>query len=112
MGRCTSPTATAVAWRGFRRADPSLLYTSSFDITSASRRLTESVVQGEGLTSAVIKVFEELETAPGQVVPIGKPEDGSRQKVSIDGRVETLWEPAHPSIAQVELITDESGRLE
>lgn len=74
------------------------------------RRLGEAVVDGKDLMSAVVGVFEELETAPGTVVPIGKLEDVNRKEVSIKGRVETLWEPSHPSIAQVGLIADESGR--
>ncbi|ELY83729.1 SOSS complex subunit B family protein [Natrinema pallidum] len=75
-----------------------------------SQRLAEAVVDGQDLTSAVVSVFEELQTAPGQIVPIGKLEDVSRQKVSIEGRVETLWDPSHPSIAQVGLIADDSGQ--
>jgi len=60
--------------------------------------------------SAVVGVHEELQTAPGHVIPIGKLEDVNRKEVSIKGRVDTLWEPSHPSIAQVGLIEDESGR--
>jgi ssDNA-binding replication factor A large subunit len=75
-----------------------------------SRRLAEKVVAGQGMTSAVVGVFEELQTEPGRVVPIGKLEDVNRREVSIEGRVETLWEPSHPSIAQVGLIADDSGR--
>ncbi|WP_222914055.1 DNA-binding protein [Natrinema sp. SYSU A 869] len=74
------------------------------------RRLGEAVVDGKDLTSAVVNVFEELQTAPGQVIPIGKLEEVDRNEVSIDGRVETLWDPSHPSIAQVGLIADESGQ--
>ncbi|QCS44654.1 SOSS complex subunit B family protein [Natrinema versiforme] len=75
-----------------------------------SRRLAEAVVDGQDLPSTVVSVFEELQTAPGQIVPIGTLEDVSRQKVSIEGRVETLWDPSHPSIAQVGLIADDSGQ--
>jgi ssDNA-binding replication factor A large subunit len=75
-----------------------------------SRRLAEAVVDGRDLTSAVVRVFEELETAPGQVVPIGKLDQVDRTEVSIAGRVKTLWRPSHPSIAQVGLIADESGQ--
>ncbi|TKX58570.1 replication factor A [Halorubrum sp. SS7] len=74
-----------------------------------SRRLADAVVNGRDLTSAVVGVFEELQTAPGQVVPIGKLDAVDRKEVSIDGRVKTLWDPSHPSIAQVGLIADESG---
>jgi len=75
-----------------------------------SRRLADTVVNGKDLTSAVVRVFEELQTAPGQVVPIEKLDAVDRKEVSIDGRVKTLWDPSHPSIAQVGLIADESGQ--
>ncbi|MEZ3172401.1 OB-fold nucleic acid binding domain-containing protein [Halorubrum sp. RMP-47] len=75
-----------------------------------SRRLADAVVDGRDLTSAIVRVFEELQTAPGQVVPIGKLEDVDRKEVSIEGRVKTLWNPSHPSIAQVGLIADDSGQ--
>ena len=74
------------------------------------RRLGEAVVGGKGLMSAVVEVSEELQTAPGQVVPIGKLEDIDREEVSIEGRVEVLWESDSPAIQQVGLIQDESGK--
>ncbi|ELZ28973.1 hypothetical protein C474_13764 [Halogeometricum pallidum JCM 14848] len=74
------------------------------------RRLGEAVVGGKGLMSAVVGVFEELETAPGQVVPIGKLEEVNRKEVSIEGRIEVLWESDSPAIAQVGLIADDSGK--
>ena len=74
------------------------------------RRLGEAVVGGKDLMSAVVGVFEELQTAPRTVIPIGKVEDVNRKEVSIEGQVETLWDPSHPSIAQVGLIADDSGQ--
>ncbi|MFC7233448.1 DNA-binding protein [Saliphagus sp. GCM10025308] len=74
------------------------------------RRLAEAVVGGNDLMSAVVSVFEELETAPGQVVPIGKLEEVGRKEVSIEGTVTQLWEPSSAAISQVGLIEDESGR--
>ncbi|ELY99593.1 hypothetical protein [Natrialba aegyptia] len=74
------------------------------------RRLGEAVAGGKDLMSAVVGVFEELQTAPGQVVPIGKLEDVNRKEVSIEGRVEVLWDSGSPAIAQVGLIADESGK--
>jgi len=62
------------------------------------------------LTSAVVGVFKELQTAPGQVVPIGMLEDVNRKEVSIEGTVTQLWEPSSSAISQVGLIEDESGR--
>lgn len=75
-----------------------------------SRRLAEKVVRGQGMTSAVVGVFEELQTAPGRVVPIGKLEAIARSEVSIEGRVTVLWESDSPAIQQVGLIEDDSGR--
>jgi ssDNA-binding replication factor A large subunit len=77
---------------------------------AVSRRLARKVVTGADITSAVVKVFEELQTAPGNVLPIGKLEEVDRSEVNISGRVMTLWKPSHPSIAQVGLVADESGR--
>jgi len=73
-------------------------------------QLAEAVVGGKDLTSAVVGTFEKLQTAPGQVVPIGRLEAINREEVSIRGRVVQLWEPASPAIAQVGLIEDETGR--
>ncbi|MFD1687477.1 DNA-binding protein [Halobellus litoreus] len=74
------------------------------------RRLGEAVVGGKDLMSAVVGVFEELQTASGQIVPIGKLESVNRKEVSIEGTVTQLWDPSHPSIAQVGLIADDSGQ--
>ncbi|MDR5657804.1 DNA-binding protein [Halodesulfurarchaeum sp. HSR-GB] len=75
-----------------------------------SRRLAEAVVMGRDMTSAVVGVFEELQTAPGQVIPIGKVEDVNRKEVSIEGAVTQLWDADSSAIQQVGLIEDESGR--
>ena len=74
------------------------------------RRLGEAVVKGKDLMSAVVGVFEELQTAPGQVIPIGKIEDVNRKEASIEGQVEVLWDADSPAIAQVGLIADDSGK--
>ncbi|MFC4540435.1 DNA-binding protein [Halosolutus amylolyticus] len=74
------------------------------------RRMGEAVVDGKDLMSAVVGVFEELQTAPGQVVPIGMLEGVNRKEVSIEGTVTQLWESSSSAISQVGLIEDESGR--
>ena len=74
------------------------------------RQLGAAVVGGKDMMSAVVGVFEELQTAPGQVVPIGKLEEVDRKEVSIEGRVTVLWDSDSPAIQQVGLIEDESGR--
>ena len=77
---------------------------------AVGRRLAEAVVDGTDMTSAVVRVFEELQTAPGQVISIEKLEDVNRKEVSIDGTVTQLWESDSPAIQQVGLIEDESGK--
>ncbi|GAB3022273.1 DNA-binding protein [Natronobiforma cellulositropha] len=76
-----------------------------------SRRLAERVVDGEDLMSAILEVVEELETAPGTVIPIAKVGEVPRREVSIAGTVCQLWEPSHHRIQQVGLLEDESGRI-
>lgn len=75
-----------------------------------ARMLGEAVAGGRDVTSAVVRLIDALQTAPGGVVPLGRLEDVSRKKVRVAGRVETLWEPWHPSIAHVGLIADESAQ--
>ena len=75
-----------------------------------ARMLAEAVADGRDVTSAVVGLVETLQTAPGGPVPIRRLEDISRKEVSINGRVETLWDPSHPSIAQVGLVADETGQ--
>ncbi|GAA5434829.1 hypothetical protein Hjap01_04321 [Haloarcula japonica] len=77
---------------------------------AVSRRLAEAVVDGTDITSAVVRVFEELQTAPGGTVPIDALEDVDRKEVSVEGRIEVLWDSDSPAIAQVGLIADESGK--
>ncbi|AEN07595.1 nucleic acid binding OB-fold tRNA/helicase-type (plasmid) [halophilic archaeon DL31] len=76
-----------------------------------SRRLAERAVEGASVTSAVVGVYEELRTAPGQVIPITDVEDVNRREVSIEGEVVQLWTPSHPRIAQVGLLEDETGTI-
>jgi len=75
-----------------------------------SRRLAEAVVQGQSMMSAVVNVHEELQTAPGTVIPIGELEDVTFDVVSIEGRVIQLWDADSPAIQQVGLIADDSGK--
>jgi hypothetical protein len=76
---------------------------------AVSRCLAERVAEGASLWSAAVGVFEELQTAPGQVIPIASLADVDRGEVSIRGEVKTLWENSSSKIAQVGLIEDESG---
>ncbi|MDS0222848.1 DNA-binding protein [Haloarcula sp. S1AR25-5A] len=76
-----------------------------------SRRLAERVADGRGMTDAVVDVYDELDQAAGTVIPISKVEEVNRGEVSIEGRVETLWESSSSAIQQVGLIKDDSGRI-
>lgn len=75
-----------------------------------ARRLAERVVAGADLTDATLAVFEELQQAPGTVIPIAALETVDRSEVSISGTIDQLWDPSHRKIAQVGLIADDSGR--
>jgi hypothetical protein len=76
---------------------------------AVSRRLAERVADGTELWGATVGVFEELQTAPGQVIPIASLADVDRGEVSIRGEVKVLWESSSSKIAQVGLVEDESG---
>jgi len=63
--------------------------------------LTEAVVDEMDITSAVVRVYEELQTAPRGTVPIDALEDVNRGTVTIEGCVKTLWNSDSPAIQQV-----------
>ena len=75
-----------------------------------SRRLAEEVVDGKSMMSAVVGVFEEMQRAPGRVIPIAAVSEVSRREVSITGEVTQLWKSSNDAIQQVGLIEDETGR--
>ncbi|WP_254280760.1 DNA-binding protein [Haloarcula marina] len=75
-----------------------------------SRRLAERVGRGADLVDASVEMMEAEWMSEGAVVPIDRIEDVPRGEVSISGTVEVLWEPRHPSISQVGLIADDTGR--
>ncbi|KTG25149.1 hypothetical protein [Haloferax profundi] len=74
-----------------------------------SRRLAEEVVDGKSMMSAVVGVFEQMQRAPGRVIPIAAVSEVRRREVSIRGTVTQLWESTNPAIQQVGLIEDETG---
>ncbi|MFB6362080.1 MAG: DNA-binding protein [Halobacteriales archaeon] len=82
-----------------------------FSRAAISRRLARRVVDGQELSAAVVATLQTLRTAPGQPIPIAAVGDVGREEVTIEGEVTTLWEPSHPSIQQVGLIEDDSGRI-
>ncbi|MFC6993200.1 DNA-binding protein [Haladaptatus sp. GCM10025707] len=76
-----------------------------------SKQVAERVVRGAELVSAAVAVIEKQWTRPGGIVPIAKVENVPRGEVTVEGRVERLWEPSHPAIQQVGLLEDETGRI-
>ncbi|WP_148414776.1 SOSS complex subunit B family protein [Haloferax sp. KTX1] len=76
-----------------------------------SRRLSEAVLSGKDMMSAAVSVFEELEGAPGTMVPIGKLEGVSRREVCVEGTLTTVWESESPAIQQAGVLEDESGQV-
>ncbi|GAA0291391.1 DNA-binding protein [Halarchaeum salinum] len=75
-----------------------------------SRRLAQAVRDGADIPSAVLDVKDELEAAPGQVIPIDRVGDVDRGEVSVEGTVVQLWDAPDPAVEQVGLIEDESGK--
>ena len=76
-----------------------------------SRQVAERIVDGADVAMAVVRTVEELQTAPGQVIPIGAVKQVDRYEVDIEGDVEVLWEPSHSKIQQVGLLKDETRTI-
>jgi len=76
---------------------------------AVSKRLAERVTTGSGVLSASVAVMDAERRRAGTVAPIGELEEISREMVSIEGTVRTLFDSEHPAIQQVGLIEDETG---
>jgi len=81
--------------------------------TSAAiaRQLAEKIRAGQDVTSAVLELVEELKAVPGAVVPIAEVPEVPVGEVTVQGTVQTLWEPSSSAIQQVGLIADDSGKI-
>jgi len=75
-----------------------------------AKQLAEKVQRGQDVTKAVLETLEELKAVPGAIVPIADVPDVPVGEVTVQGTVQTLWEPSSSAIQQVGLIEDESGR--
>ena len=75
-----------------------------------AKRIASRVLEGEAMFEAVMDTKEEMQHEAGTIVPIGRLESIRRGEVSVEGRVIELWEPSSPSIQQVGLLEDETGR--
>ncbi|MDS0478318.1 DNA-binding protein [Natrinema sp. 1APR25-10V2] len=76
-----------------------------------AKQLAEKVQRGRDVTKAVLETLEELKAAPGAIVPIADVPDVPVGEVTVEGTIETLWEPSSTSIQQVGLIADDSGKI-
>ena len=76
-----------------------------------AKQLAEKVQRGQDVTKAVLETLEELKAAPGAIVPIADVPDILVGEVTVEGTVQTLWEPSSTSIQQVGLIADDSGKI-
>ncbi|MFC6784918.1 DNA-binding protein [Halobaculum halobium] len=76
-----------------------------------AKQLAEKVQRGRDVTKAVLETLEELKAAPGAIVPIADVPDVPVGEVTVEGTIETLWEPSSSSIQQVGLIADDSGKI-
>ena len=74
-------------------------------------RITDRLNAGVDLQTAVLDTLDEVKTTPGAIVPIDEIGLVGRSEVDIEGRVKTLWQPSHPSIAQVGLLEDATGTV-
>ncbi|WP_459190907.1 DNA-binding protein [Halosimplex sp. J119] len=75
-----------------------------------AKQLAEKVQRGQDVTKAVLETLDEQKAVPGAIVPIADVPDVPVGEVTVEGTVQTLWEPSSSAIQQVGLIEDESGR--
>ncbi len=75
-----------------------------------AKRIASRVLEGADMFEAVMDTKEEMQHEAGTIVPIGALEEIKRGEVTVEGRVLELWEPSSPSIQQVGLLEDETGR--
>ena len=76
-----------------------------------AKQLAEKVQRGQDVTKAVLETLDEQKAAPGAIVPIADVPDVPVGEVTVEGTVQTLWEPSSTSIQQVGLIADDSGKI-
>ncbi|MFC6731783.1 OB-fold nucleic acid binding domain-containing protein [Haladaptatus sp. GCM10025893] len=84
---------------------------SSVSRAVLSKQIAERMSNGAELVGAATAVIEDQWMRPGGIVPIAKVGDMDRGEVTVEGRIERIWEPSHPAIQSVGLLEDESGRI-
>ena len=78
---------------------------------AVSRQIARHVGDGLDITAAVVRVAEQVRTAPGTSIPIDAVGDIDRGTVSIAGEWADNWEPTSPAISQVGLLADATGQI-
>ena len=76
-----------------------------------AKKLAEKVQRGQDVTKAVLETLKEVKAARA-IVPIADVPDVPVSEVTVEGTVQTLWEPSSTSIQQVGLIADDSGKIQ
>jgi hypothetical protein len=79
-------------------------------VKAIERELATRVNSGRSMQDAVLDMVEDVQAAPGAIVALGELEQVGRKWVDVRGQIAELWEPSHPSMQQVGLIEDETGR--
>lgn len=85
--------------------------TKGWTDAAVSRQLARRVANGDELVTAVIQVTEQIQEAPGTIIPIDAVSAVDRGTVNIAGEWAEDWEPSHPAIQQVGLLADEAGQI-
>ena len=78
---------------------------------AVSKQIAKQVVDGLDMTAAVVRTAEQVQMAPGTIIPIDAVGDVDRGTVSIAGEWVEDWEPTSPAISQVGLLADETGQI-
>lgn len=76
-----------------------------------AKQLAEKVQRSQEVTKAVLETLKELKAVPGAIVPIADVPDVPVGEVTVEGEITQLWDPSDPSISQVGLIKDDSGKI-
>ena len=78
---------------------------------AVSKQIARCVGNGFDMTAAVVRAAEQVQTAPGTVIPIDAVGDVDRGTVSIAGEWVEDWEPTSPAISQVGLLADATSQI-
>ncbi|MUV85154.1 hypothetical protein GJ631_00795 [Natronomonas sp. CBA1123] len=79
-------------------------------VEAIERELAARVQSGRSMQDAVLDMVEDVQAAPGAIVALGELVQVGRKWVDVEATVETLWEPSSPSMQQVGLLEDETGK--